>query len=355
MEDVKIQICSDIGLLELAELAATNYNRGGITQNDYLDWQYYKNPWGKPFMVTSRETGNNELVGQYLVIPYEYINDGKLLKGTLSLNTITRNDYRGKGLFVKMAQQTYNECARSDYNFTVGFPNKQSFHGLSKRLDFNLVGQVPFLIKPFYPVRILFRKFFQKAEKHGDDITIEYNPASIKGVRFDLLSPELDSNCYKQFWDEYKENIQTSLNKNWDFFYWRYFTNPVRNYYVIKASIGNKTIGIVILRIEKTLGLKAGIIMDFMCLPDFIDAGKLLIKHLSRTLREYKIEIIVTLSANNTVERNILKKSGFWKLPLRLMPQPIPLMIRINKKFDGSEKLLDFERWQVGFGDYDIF
>src|SRR6056297_3232492 len=87
---------------ELVALARVEYGDSEIANYDYLRWQYLDNPAGKAVVVVAR-ADSGELAGQYVVIPMAFRLEGKAVKGSLSLNTLTHPAYRGQGLFTKMA------------------------------------------------------------------------------------------------------------------------------------------------------------------------------------------------------------------------------------------------------------
>ena len=355
MADIYFELYNFEKLNELVALASTNYTSGDIININYLNWQYNYNPFGKPFMIVARENEKNEMVGQYLVIPLQYLINGKIFNGTLSLNTLTREDYRGKGLFIKMALKTYEECANKEHYFTVGYPNQQSYPGFVKKLNFIHEGDVPLLIKPFKPFKILINRLFKKGEKHGGNLPVIFEPTKINNIQINYLSIKNDKDKYEHFWCTYSKNQTVILNKSWEFIKWRYSEIPTRKYYIIKATVNEEIKALVIVRAEHTLGSKTGLIMDFLCLPEEKNIGSLLIKYLNKALQQNNIELAACITMNNTLENGLLKSKGFFTVPKRILPQPIPYIVRINKKFDGSEHLLKFDNWQIGFGDYDIF
>ena len=55
---------------------------------------------------------NNELVAHYVTIPVVYKFNDKTLNGLLSLNTATKAEHQGKGLFTKLASffEVYAVC-----------------------------------------------------------------------------------------------------------------------------------------------------------------------------------------------------------------------------------------------------
>lgn len=356
MEDFYIELNDSSNIQELVDLAKTNYDSGDIINTDYIDWQYNGNPSGKPFMAVARDNNNKELVGQYIVIPQEYLINNKLENGTLSLNTLTRKDFRGRGLFTKLAFRTYEECAKEDHNFTVGFPNQQSYPGFVKKLGFKYLGNVNLLVKPLNPLKI-FRNKLKKQEKHGGEIEIIISKTEVNKLIFDNLLIENDSKKYEKFWNNYSKQNKVQLNKSIQYIKWRYFDIPTKNYKIIKIEKENKIIGLAILRGENTLGSRTVLLMDLMFLnqEDHYKDTNLFVKHLAKTLKNNKIELIASLINTSSYESKILRKNGFIKVPQKILPQPIPYILRINKENPELKILSELQNWNLCFGDYDVF
>ena len=101
----------------------------------YLEWLYFANPLGN--VVGFDAMDGNTLAAHYACIPTKI--DGKL--GLLSLNTATHPNYRSKGLYQKLAEQTYEQWS-AKFDFVVGVANAQSAVGFIKRLGFNDLGRL---------------------------------------------------------------------------------------------------------------------------------------------------------------------------------------------------------------------
>jgi GNAT superfamily N-acetyltransferase len=104
----------------------------------YLNWLYYENPNGP--VIGFDAWDGNRAVAHYVCIPLQaQIQSSSPRKILLSLNTATHPDYRGKGLFVKLALQTYALAAEQNYDAVIGVANANSTHGFVNRLGFQLV------------------------------------------------------------------------------------------------------------------------------------------------------------------------------------------------------------------------
>ena len=98
--------------------------------NEVIRWQYLDNPEGKA--VGFNAWAGDVLAGHYVTIPLRARVHGKEERGLLSLNTATHADHRGKGLFTRLAQATYDRAASEGYGFVVGVANANSTHGLCR-------------------------------------------------------------------------------------------------------------------------------------------------------------------------------------------------------------------------------
>ena len=339
-----------LNINELISLTKTYYSEGDVIDRDYLQWQYHKNPSGKPYLFTSREQVSQELAGQYLVIPIKFNVLNKERLGTLSLNTLTSPKYQGKGLFTRMAKVTYESCYKNNALLTIGFPNPNSYPGFVRKLDFTHLGDIPLLIKPLRYFNLVISFLKKNRKKHGGDIIlkkIERN--NIKEFDF---NKDLDK--YNKFWNKIKEQYTISTNKNYEFINWRYNTIPTRKYNIFYIEEDNNIKGVIFFKSAHVWGFKVGIIMDLLVDAKDKKVGKHLIKYVRKLSIKNKLDFITCLHSEKN-ESRILKNNGFYNLPQKLLPQKIHFIVRINKKFNESDKLLNLKNWKLTFGDYDVF
>ena len=107
---------------------------------DFLNWQYNLNPSGK--VVGYDAFYDGELAAHYVTIPVVYTMKGEQIKGLLSLNTATHPKHQGKKLFTQLAEKTYAYAQQQDYQFVIGVANKNSTHGFTTKLGFELIASL---------------------------------------------------------------------------------------------------------------------------------------------------------------------------------------------------------------------
>ena len=109
-----------------------------------LVWQYIKNPEG--FAIGYDAFYEGQLVAHYACIPTTIMGASGSMKALLSLNTATSPQHYGKGLFTKLALETFYIAKQMGYSCIYGVANKNSTPGLVRKLGFDLVAPLEVLI-----------------------------------------------------------------------------------------------------------------------------------------------------------------------------------------------------------------
>ncbi|AEG91980.1 Hypothetical protein Rta_08966 [Ramlibacter tataouinensis TTB310] len=152
----------------------------GALTFEYLDWLYRKSPDG--LNISSDYTEAGKLLGHYTMVPQRWIIGGESKLMALSLNTAVHEEARGKGLFVRLAEETYSIAARHGIRGIVGVANANSTPGFVKRLGFTLVSPLPVVAGVALPVPL------HAASNHT------VNAAFLNSKQFTLLTARLHFN-----------------------------------------------------------------------------------------------------------------------------------------------------------------
>lgn len=118
-------------------LMETCFPDSNVFSLEYMDWLYKKNPAGP--VVGCNAMAGGELAAHYVTVPALWNYKGRTVRGLLSLNTATHPNHQRKGLFVKLAEATYETGSEEGFSFVVGVANQNSTHGFVKKLGFELV------------------------------------------------------------------------------------------------------------------------------------------------------------------------------------------------------------------------
>lgn len=135
-----------------AELLREVFPESDIGDAHYLEWLYEASPFGRVVEANHDDPGGR--AAHYAVVPLELADqDGQTLRGALSLNTGVHQRARRRGLFTKLAEETYVKAQAEGIGAVVGVSNDSSTHGMVNSLGFTLLGPLPVTIVPPLPMR----------------------------------------------------------------------------------------------------------------------------------------------------------------------------------------------------------
>lgn len=104
---------------------------------NYLRWLYADNPNGT--IIGINAWSDNKLAGHYVVVPIQACFYGEPVKAALSLNTAVHPDHQGRGLFTKLAGDTYGLAKQQGIHHVIGVANANSTPGFLRKLEFQLI------------------------------------------------------------------------------------------------------------------------------------------------------------------------------------------------------------------------
>ncbi len=352
MSDLHFETFKPEQVSELAGFLSQEYPEGEISNERFLRWEYLENPFGKAVVSLAKDVQNN-IVSQYALIPLQVIVNGNKISASLSLNTLTAEGWRGKGLFTRTAANAYNFCADNDIQFTIGIPNANSYPGFINKLQFSHAGFLLFAVKPLRPVNII--KSFIKRDKikKGSEIDLRVEEPVCSSGMVSYFNPEKDADLYIDFWNRQIKTGMVIVERSIEYLQWRYFKNPMRKYHVFKLCDQGNMQAFISVRALNVYGMKTGVVMDFFSATDL--HGTVLLNSVMGVLMNSGLDIVIAASAGRNVSYSILRKSGFLKLPEFLLPQKLPFIFRAHQQFEYSEQAGDIRNWHFTFSDYDIF
>jgi hypothetical protein len=211
-------------------------------------WQYIDNPQGKAnlLLAIDKET-NSTLAGHYAIMAYQVRAFNNIYSISQSVDTFTSEDFRNQGIFVELANITYEEAKNSNVLGVFGFPNSNSYPGFVKKLGF----QDPFSLQ-FYSRPITFGVIFKK---------LKINSRFTKFVSFIplIFKPKHSfikyqtSNSIPLDWNEllqkFEKNTKIATARSSDYMNWRYIRCPDRKYTFLEFRKDNSLIGFVVLAV----------------------------------------------------------------------------------------------------------
>ncbi|SFC87098.1 GNAT family N-acetyltransferase [Butyrivibrio sp. YAB3001] len=340
---------------DIIEMSIENYGKDNdICNPDFLEHQYFDNPAGNALIELAIDPENGLLAGQYVVQPAKIRVFGEDKKCVISLNTLTREAYRGQKIFVKLAERTYERAAREGFSLVYGAPNQNSYPGFMRKLSFEDIHHFPLYARPLNLGHMV------KERKMGSALAAIVTP-------FQLMFPnnakditgisELNESNVKlmdDFWDRIKDKYHVMGIRNAEYIKYRYMNVPRRIYYPYIAIDDGNVVAFAVGRIREVAGFNTGMIADFLFVPGHEIEAKRLIKALVNRMKNEGASLAACVILANAEETKVLKKCGFYHVPDKMLPQPTPLILRVLNKDEEGEKLADINNWFFTTGDYDV-
>lgn len=334
---------------KMLDLTKSVYEKNNdICDENFINHEYFNNPCGDASVTFAIDTENDNLMGQYVIIPINMRCFGNVNQQYLSLNTITNEKYRGKGVFTKLACANYNLISEKS-DICYGMPNQNSYPGFVKKLEFKDICDIPLYLKPV-SLSVILKSFIGKSSNIFKILNIFVKPRNAKTeniIEIDSSKKELVETFCKEIQDKYPIMVQ----RDYDFIKYRYLDIPKREYKVYQILENDKPVAMVITRITEVSGIKSGMIVDALCANDKDKSLRKLIKHAIYELYTQGAGLVGSLMLEHTQESKILKSLGFIKCPKFLEPQPFKLIVR---NFNNDSRYYDIKNWFFTMGDYDV-
>jgi hypothetical protein len=281
----------------------------------YLDWRYYENNCDS--LLFSVEKSADVLAASYSAFPVILQRDNHLMKSAVSMTTMTHPDWRGQGLFPKLAAQLY-EFAKSDgIDIIWGFPNANSHPVFESKLKWFDIYEIPTLQLSYDPTVIAAAKISERVER-DDDFAKIYPPMPNDGL------------------------IRTKRDKN--YLSWRYAKNPLHKYQTYALSENAVvTSYIVTKRYEQGIDL-----VDIQCVNG--EEAGILLAHIIRSSADEGAAHASCWAPTHHWIHGILERLGFTnKTPVTYFGGRVLNASAI--KFD----IFNYKNWYIQMGDSDVY
>lgn len=327
-----------------------------ISNLDFLQHQYFENPGGDALIDLAVDAENGALAGQYVVWPMWFSIFGEPRQCTNSLNTLTGKRYRGKGIFIGLAEEIYHRETEYGHAFCYGMPNPNSYPGFMKRLGFKELGRMPLMLRPLKPSHMVQEFLHSEAlavlaksadpffEVKGDqkhDVTV----LTVTKEHLELVD---------RFWDAVKGKYPVMNIRNGVFIRFRYLDMPRRTYFPYLALENGEPVCFAVGRIMEVAGMQCAMLADFLFVDGHAAAAEALLRKLLHDMQRQDASLAGCLMFGHTQESAVLKKLGFFRCPKKLEPQPFPLILRLFDPSLEDKGIYDVKNWFFTMGDYDV-
>ena len=285
-----------------------------------LRWQYFDMP-RKDLYVDFAVTRLDDppIAAAYCVIPLAARIRGVPSKIVQSIDTLTDARYRGRGLFVQLAESVYSRCEADGNVLVFGFPNGSSAHGFFRRLRWTQMDPVPFVVRPLkvgYLLRRMGPAFGKLAQAVDFPFPIPKEPRL--GPHQKLVEIQsLDTECTR-VWNKFADGITCAVDRSSEYLRWR-LARPGEEYSVYGFFDEGILEGFVIIGVTHHAKGVTGKLMDVIYVPERKDVGRILVAYAIRRLREAGCDVVWAWNFGHSPNHSALRSAGFFAPPQRLL------------------------------------
>lgn len=302
---------------------------------------------------------DDEIIGYYAAIPYEYIINGKQYTSAMVCDVMTGVKARGKGVFTKLGAYATDQYFKEGLSFSTGYPIRNEVIPGHKKVGW----EFPFEI-PMYGKFLLFNSFLKNKNK-GIYVPVFnimlaiynfLNRVLSKHIlrTSDLLSIETyDSDQLSmiegldEFYGKWKSQTPIALNKNKEFIKWR-LGGPGKQYkiYVLRANL--VVVGYAVTRNIDKEGVPCLGILDYILLNGYEKYSSVLLSKIEHNAKIDKIELLLVMMMRSYVKKYRLSINGYLKTPY-----VFSFIIKKYNKILKDEDLFEEKNWNLMWIDSD--
>jgi len=348
---------------DMLALICAEYGDVDLAREAYYDWLIGQMPT-EVVQFAAREKATGKVVSASTLLGVRASWRGEPILAILGVNLVVDPRYRRQGVYRALATQIRDDIQDAGYRFMSAFPNQKSMPQMVKSDMYHMVSRVPLVIRPLnaqaLPAGYVGNALLRWGVNFGWAIASrtlwrERFPSQNKpGLCLVAEGKELDE-AYDRFWERVKLKYDLMVVRDRAFLQWRFCDIPTRDYQILSARRDGELVGYMVLRQTEVRGIQAGVIADFLVVPegDGEEAGFRLLHEALHRFRGAKLAVAGGLALPHTQEYGIMRRAGFVDTPQRLAPQPFYLFVRMYADEPPLDVVTRPESWYVSIADHD--
>lgn len=289
---------------------------------------------------------DDDILAGYMALQGVNLNIGNQTIPSCQVEDIfIKENYRRKGLFVKLGQTSLDNAGQNGVLVTIGFPNIEALGGHLK-YGWKNIGMVPRALKPldieryteFLKKRPPFLKILLKL-KCKEKAIPKHN---IKIEKIHSFSENFDQFTKLALYG------RNAVSRTGKYLNWRYCKTPHRDYVKFLASQNDGIIGYIV-GYESMENLGCGYITDLLVNPGDVQTARILLKTIEEHFKTKNIFAVYSWIPNQQEYIGAFKNSGYiFRKPTQ------PFIVRVNVDSRKFDKIYSFEDWFITMGDSDL-
>lgn len=301
--------------------------------SNYFKWKFENDK--NPAIIFCAFNSEGKMVGSRVVLLTEIFENGHVIKGAQSIDSMVDSTYRGMGIYKNLNLMAVEELRKKNVNRILTFPNENSFPPLNK-LGWKEVYSISIKIKilnykHLFPAIPVLKKLLTLKDNMRRNYQISSNVNISEVQHFNV---EIVNFIYETL------KSRTHQRRSSDYLEWKYNEKPGSEYVKLLLKVENTLVGFFVIRKNKNNYRTIGTILE--CIITEGQNRKKMMRVLLTYLRSKNFDIVKIWSYEKAQLNSSLLSLGF-------ITRKTPLKFALNQIDDQGE---DGE-WFISAGDAD--
>lgn len=332
---------------DLGSFAACFERNGTPRRVEALRWQYFEHPTQKLFVDLAVADGRIGAI--YAVQPASVRVRGATRLAAQSVDTLVDADFRGRGLFTKMASSVYQRIDEEGGAFVYGFPNANSAPGFFKKLGWKTLDPVPFLVRPLRTGFVASKLPLGSWARRLPDFRIPILASRLGPGQ--ELRPITDFESVEALWKRFAADVAVSVERSAAYLRWR-LAKPGEPYVCVGLFEGAELVAFCAYLTVDKHGGRVGYVVELIHEPGRHDAGAALLGECLSRMASEGAEAVLAWAFRHSPNAKAYARAGFLPLPERLRPIELHIGVRpLDESLSGV--LGDRRNWYISYCDSD--
>lgn len=302
---------------------------------ELLRWQYQDGVAG-PATTVALESAPGVFGAHYATVPRRLWLHGEVHRSAQSLDVMTSEAWRGRGLYLRLAPPVYERLAADGVEVVFGFPNDAAAPGFFGLLGWERLSAVPLLARPL-PSGVLAGHLPTKRALGRGLVELAEVPEQVE-----------------RLWSRVAPQLRVAVVRDHAFLRWRLDDRPGVDYVRIGAYERGRLVGFAAVGLAERRGTRVGQVLELLVDPSSETVGGRLLRGALRVAAAHGCVLALAWSSPGSPTYARFRQAGFVGLPRAVQPVDVHVGVRVlDRRRRDLLECLDPSAWYFSYLDSD--
>jgi len=314
-------------------------------------WRYLA-PAPYPAVIQVAEV-DNRIVGAQPSHAIDLLVDGVPVQGLLLLDVMTHPDYRRRGVFAGVVEGLRARAAAEGYRVLLTTPNQDAERGFARLPAWQTLGELEPWMALGDPATLVAGQT-SWAVLLSPMAALRRTSLGGGGVEQTTLNEvATDVAAINAMAPEFAKTARVHVRRDARFIGWRFGPGSGRPYRFL-AEGKSAADALVVTCTGRLVGRDITFLADVLALDSARDAARrMLMALVAQTVHERHAAVVGWFAPGSPVTQ-LLRTSGFRRVPRRLRPRPYSVVAWTNMAGTDGRDVMDLTRWHMTLTDSDL-